>query len=473
MKKNNTLKVLLITILFTYVLTWLLPITYYNSGLYTDVRYPAGLFDIFNYPTLTFYYFGQLAVYVLVIGAFYGVFNRTGIFRKVVDKLANLFKGKRIVFFGTVITLLSLMVAFCGFSYELFFVLPLLTAIILTMGYDKMTVALTLIGSISVGFVGSLFAKSITGQYMGTLATTYADMIWYRVAILVIGILLLTFNVIRHTKKLDSIEKEDVKEYIPLKVELKSKKGKVRASWPAIVVFDLILILMIMGTLDFSGAFKLDIFTTMHENIMTFAIKDYTIFSKVLGSTLQNASLGSWTSVEFTTVIILATLLLSLIYRIKLSDMFEEVKEGAKKFALPTLLMLLAYTVLITTSNHPIVLTILKPLLEITKGFNSITLSVSMFIASIFNVDAFYTASAMMPYVSSLIEDVTVYPLVGFIAQVMQGLALLVAPTSIVLLGVISYLKIPYTKWFKKVFAFFGEMFLIAFILFSIILLII
>ena len=71
MKKNNTLKVLLITILFTLLLTWLLPITYYNGGLNTDVRYPAGIFDIFNYPTLTLYYFGTTAIYVLMVGAFY------------------------------------------------------------------------------------------------------------------------------------------------------------------------------------------------------------------------------------------------------------------------------------------------------------------------------------------------------------------------------------------------------------------
>ena len=75
MKKNNTLKVLLIAILFTFLLTWLLPVTYFNSELMTDARYQAGLFDIFNYPTLTFYYFGTTAIYVLVVGAFYEVFN--------------------------------------------------------------------------------------------------------------------------------------------------------------------------------------------------------------------------------------------------------------------------------------------------------------------------------------------------------------------------------------------------------------
>ena len=57
MKKNNTLKVLLIAILATFLLTWILPIAYYNNGimggfgefLNLDYRYPAGIFDILAY----------------------------------------------------------------------------------------------------------------------------------------------------------------------------------------------------------------------------------------------------------------------------------------------------------------------------------------------------------------------------------------------------------------------------------------
>ena len=147
-------------------------------------------------------------------------------------------------------------------------------------------------------------------------------------------------------------------------------------------------------------------------------------------------------------------------------------KEGAKKFGLAALLMMLAYTVLITTSNNPILLTILKPLMEITNGFNSVTLSLSVFIGSIFNIDAYYTSSAILPYITSVITDTGVYPLVGFICQAMQGLALLIAPTSIVLLGVTSYLKVSYFDWVKNIWKFFLVLLLVAFILFTIILLI-
>ena len=208
MKKNNTLKVLLITILFTFLLTWLLPITYFSESLVTDVRYPMGIFDLFNYPTLTFYYFGTTAIYVLVVGAFYEVFNKTGVFKKVVDRIVKLFKGKEIIFFASLVLILSLIVAFCGFGYELFFLLPLVTAVVIAMGYDKLTVAISFVGSIALGYAGNLFAKEIYGTYADTLSTSYSDLIWFRLGLLVVGIALLVFNIIRYTKK-DIVKKED------------------------------------------------------------------------------------------------------------------------------------------------------------------------------------------------------------------------------------------------------------------------
>ena len=81
------------------------------------------------------------------------------------------------------------------------FLLPLLASIILLMGYDKLMVAITLIGSIVVGFMGSIFASNITGTYMSTLGTTYTDLIWFRVIMLVVGILLLVLNIVLRIKK--------------------------------------------------------------------------------------------------------------------------------------------------------------------------------------------------------------------------------------------------------------------------------
>ena len=471
MKKNNTLKVLLIAILVACLFTWVFPISYFSSSLITDTRYPVGLFDIFSYLTLTLYYFGSTAVYVLVVGIFYAVFEKTGVYRKVCDKIAKLFKGKELVFFIAVITILVVIVAFCGFSFELLFLLPLLTSIILLMGYDKLTVAMTLIGSVSIGIVGNLYSNAIVGTYISNLTFEYNELIIYKIIILLLGIILLVFNIMRHTKKID-IKKTENKELIAEKVDVKNKKGNVKSNIPAIVIFDLILVLMILGSLNFSGAFEIEIFEKFHESVMNIKIGEFAIFAKILGSSLEQASLGNWTSVEFTAIMLMGTILLAIIYRIKLNDLFDDILDGAKKFAFPAFLIVLAYMMIIVTTNHPFLLTILKPLLTITDGFNSVTLAISMFVTSIFKIEPYYIATSVFPYLGSIIEDTSVYALIGFITQGMQGLSMLIAPTSIILLGVISYLKIDYTKWFKTIWRFFGELLIASFILFTIILLV-
>ncbi len=476
MKKNNTLKVLLIAIFATVLLTWILPITYFSGSLATDVRHPAGLFDFLGYPLgILPGYFILCSFYVLLVGAFYGVFEKTGAYRKVCDKIAKLFKGKEIIFFATVVTVLATIVAFCGFTYELMFVLPLLATIIILMGYDRITVALTTIGSIAVGMIGSLFGANITGAYIDAInqsaSTTlsYTSLIWVRVAVLVLGIALLTFNIIWRLKK-KVIKKEEEKELIAEKVEVKSRKGKKRAIWPAIVIFDLILVLMIFGSINFNGAFGVTVFDTFNENVMGFKIWDYDIFAKILGSMgLFSGAIGTWGALDFSMFLILATVVLAIIYRIKPNEIFDSYKEGAKKFGLAALLMFLAYTVLVTASNHPIVLTIVKPLMEITNGFNAITLAASTFITSIFFIEPYYTASAILPYAVSVIQDTTVYPLIVLVSQAMQGLALLIAPTSIVLLGTVSYLKVSYTDWIKNSWKLFLELLLLCIIAFIVV----
>ena len=347
------------------------------------------------------------------------------------------------------------------------------------MGYDKLTVAMTLIGSAAIGVIGNLYSNAIVGTYISNISFEYNELILYKVIILVLGIALLVFNIFRHIKKYEELSNKDKsslesesKELIAEKIEVKNKKGKVKESWPAIVIFDLILILMIIGAINFSGAFGIDIFETFHQSVMDVKIGEWPIFAKILGSSLQSSSLGNWTSVEFTSIMIIATIILAIIYRIKINDIFTDYKDGAKKLAMPAFLIVLAYMCIVVTTNHPFLLTMLKPLLTITDGFNSVTLAISMFVTSIFKMEPYYIASSVLPYVTSIIEDTSVYSLIGFISQSMQGLSMLIAPTSIVLLGVISYLKIDYTKWIKTIWKFFGELLIVAFILFTIILLV-
>ena len=81
MKKHNTLKVVLITLLTFLVLSWIFTSAYYSNGYVEQGRIQMGLFDVFSYPVTAISYFGYIALYVFAIGMFYGVLNHISAYR--------------------------------------------------------------------------------------------------------------------------------------------------------------------------------------------------------------------------------------------------------------------------------------------------------------------------------------------------------------------------------------------------------
>ena len=64
MKRHNTIKVVLVTLLVFMLLSWILPAAYF-SGSYADQgRVQMGLFDLFSYPTTAISYFGYIAIFI-------------------------------------------------------------------------------------------------------------------------------------------------------------------------------------------------------------------------------------------------------------------------------------------------------------------------------------------------------------------------------------------------------------------------
>ena len=106
-----------------------------------------------------------------------------------------------------------------------------------------------------------------------------------------------------------------------------------------------------------------------------------------------------------------------------------------------------------------------------TNDFNVITMTLIMMLSSIFNVETVYVAQSTLPYVTSVITDTTLYPVLAVLVQAVYGLVMLVAPTSLVLLGVLSYLGIPYKNWLKNVWKLLLELFVILLIIFIILVL--
>ena len=124
MKKYHTLLVVAITILFVMLLTWILPITYFSGELIAGDRMQAGIFTGLTYSLFTFYNFIYVFLYLLCVGGLYGLLNRTGAYRVLLDKIVKHVKNHKLLYLILTVLFISVMVAFTGLTYEMLVFLP-------------------------------------------------------------------------------------------------------------------------------------------------------------------------------------------------------------------------------------------------------------------------------------------------------------------------------------------------------------
>lgn len=211
-EKNNTLKVVFVTTIVLVILTWILPAAYYSGEYIDQGRVQMGLFDLFSYPlSVTLPYFGYLVLFVLAVGGFYGVLYKIPAYRSFLDKIVAVCKGKESIALSVIIVLLALLTSLFGMQLALLVFFPMLASVILLMGYDKIVVALSLVGSTMIGVAGTTFGYSNTGLLNSTLGLGMGDNILVKTVILVAGLVLLIFNTLMYAKRSNVASKAALK----------------------------------------------------------------------------------------------------------------------------------------------------------------------------------------------------------------------------------------------------------------------
>lgn len=537
MKKHNTVKVVLITILVFLLLSWILPAAYY-SGQYVDQgRVQMGLYELFNYPLTALSYFGYIALFILFIGGFYGILYKIPAYRTFLDKIVSIFEGKEKIFLAIVSVLLAVGVSICGLQIAFAIFIPFIVALILLMGYDKIVAAMIIIGSMAAGLIGSTYAYANMNVITSVLSLNLDYQIGVRFVILIVGIVLVLFNTFVYIKKYMKITKPLLKVNKEVKIEVdvekkpstnsaakktnsktvakkntkasktskatKSTKGKstknankaalkdnniivVKESitdnnddylipekegsshkvWPFVVGFTLMFILLILAFITWGdNGFKISLFDNITKSVTEFKIFKFPIFSKLYGT--MNA-FGTWTLVDLFLPIALLTLILVIIYKVKIDDILDGFASGVKKALTPALIVILVYTCLVLVTYHPFQLTIYKAILGTSKKYNVFKAILTFGLAGVFNGDISYVAQSVIPYYTSIVTNTDKYPLIGVIFQSIYGLVTLFAPTSLILMGTLSFLNVSYKDWLKNIWKLLLELFVVLLIVFII-----
>ena len=448
MKKYNVYKIVLICLALFLLLSWIFPAAYFQSSFVSQGRVQMGLFDIFSYPITALQYFGYIALYVLAVGAFYGVLHSIPAYRIVIDKIAKKFKDKSIILLSVIMVILALLTSICGLNIGLLLVFPFVISLVFAMKYDKIVALLTTVGSVCVGLMGTTLAYNNVNILASVLGKNVFNQIIPSIIILVLGLALLIFNTVRYIKNMsknNKVSSEDMEYYLPS--EVKAKEGKKVKIWPLVLVLDLMLLIVILSFIPWSDVFKLEIMDDALSAVTSFKLFGFPIFGKLLGNL---TAFGTWTLTSLTTVVFVAALILALVYRVNFDTVCENIAKGAKRAIGPAFLVILIYTGLVIVTYHPFQLVIYKAILGLTKGFNVFTASVVAILSSFFNADMTYEINSSVPYLVSLVSDKSVYGIIWVLYQAMYGVTMLVAPTSVVLVTTLAYLNVSFKDWLKN-----------------------
>ena len=440
MKKHNLFKVVLITIFVAVALSWLLPVTYYSTSLVEDARDQIGIFEVMNYLGISVQYFSHIAIYVLSIGGFYGLIHRIPAYRNLIDKVVDAFDDREWLFIAIVVVLFGAGSAFAGLSLPLLFFFPFIIAVLLAMGYDRITATLVTAGSVVVGLIGSAFNVNNTYGFDMVLNVKPGDHWKYKILMLVVCLVALFVYTWLYAKK-HKDRRNANRLFLPK--ESTSKRDKV---WPIALMFDALFVLLTLAFISWDS-FGVETFTKLHDKLVGFAIGKFQILDKIFG---LDSALGAWNLTHASVVIILATLLIAFVYRVKFNDLISCFMDGCERALKPACLVILMYVVLVATTYVPVLLTICKPILG--SKFSIITAGISTFIYSLFSVESYYVGTGLTPYILSLAgEAKEAVAALSLVSQGFYGIAMLVAPTSVVLMATLAYLNVPYQKWFKSI----------------------
>ncbi len=143
----------------------------------------------------------DVVLFVLIIGGFIGVFNRSGAFDVGLGALARRLRGREGLLVVLVVSLLALGGTTFGMSEETIAFYPLLVPVLLAAGYDRMVPLAVILGGSHIGGVGST-----TNPFATIIASDAAGVAWTvglvpRLVVLVVGVAGLVWWILRYAAR--------------------------------------------------------------------------------------------------------------------------------------------------------------------------------------------------------------------------------------------------------------------------------
>ena len=456
MKKHGLLKIIGV------ILLWVMIASFALDGR-SEVKDYIGFGDVMLNGAQSLYYFFYIAIFILSIGGFYGVLNKAPGYKKLLDNIVTKVKPIGRKFVLVTILMFAIISALTGMTLPLLVFVPFVISIILLLGYDKLVAISATIVSIMIGYMGGVFVtffnpsngKMTTYETFVGADNAFAN-IFPKLLLLFSGIALLIYFVNNHIKNVENkkvkYELEDDSELLITEVTSDYKSIK---TWPLVLVFVLLFIILTLGLIPWNSLFEITIFQDFHKWLTELAIKDFTIVPNLIYG--QTLAFGEWYLMGdsmmymiISSTIVIFTLIVKLIGRVKLNDAIDGYKDGMKKMVPAVTLMILALTILVCAYTNGFFEGIVASYGKFNYGISSLL----VFLGCILNIDVYYVVSGVFSPILNLVTDESVYESVALLFQGIYGIFSIVGPTSLILIFALSYMNVPYTTWMRYIWRF-------------------
>lgn len=443
-KSYNLLCAIGIAYLVAVVLSWFITTGTYSAGTFTDAgKLPVGIINLFRLPVMTFQAFIQYTLVIVAIGIFYGVLNKTGVYTRLVDKVASSWKGKEKILLVIVTICFALIGGFTGLSMLAFLLTPFIAGILIKAGYNKMSALLSTIGALLVGETASVFGFTGAG-YVGVLfSVSMTEQIITKLVLFILLVGLYVYFIIKKSKK----GNDEIPFYDD---EVKSKKSIL----PLSILGILFLVLCFVGMYDWYYGWNVEFFVNLHEKIMAISIGSYPIMSNLLSGA---TALGYWGNYELAIALAIFTVIIAWIYGVKAKELLDGVVKGAKEIlpvAIYATLANVVFTIMIANQTNMFG-AIVNLFASIKSTFSLPIIISSSLVGSLFFNDFYYLLSSTASLYTTY--DAIYYPIVGVVSTAIHGLMMMVLPTSIALVAGLKLFDVKYTEWFKKIWLYLVE----------------
>lgn len=466
-KKYGLVKVLAILLLLVVVAT------YFIDGRNGSIQYLALGDVVLNY-VQSFYYFFDTAIFIFVVGGFYGFLNRVPAYRKLVEGIANKVSNKSMVFVIVSTIVFALVSSLTGFNLLMLIFIPFVVSVILLLGYDKLVAISATVGGTLIGIIGGVFFTLMnTTTYTYTTFDKFVGLesdwvnLFPRILLLVVATGLLIFYIVSHVKKVNEgkvnykLSRSD-----NLFVEVKDRSGKVVSVdkkkvkvIPLIVVLILFVIILVLGYFPWNSLFGIECFADFHTWLTGLKIGDYAVVNNLITSSIT--AFGTWRDLGnymvSVLVMIITMLIIMPICRVKFEDAMDGFILGVKKMTYPVMIVMLAYCVLVCSYNNGFMQTVVTMVSD-KFGDNVILHSLVTILGTVLNVDIYYISIGVLSNIVSNLTDSANLSIYAVMFQSLYGLVQIVGPTSVLLLIGLTYLDVPYKTWLKYIWRFVVEL---------------